>query len=121
MTTNATTPRSTEAIQSLLRQTLHDFGVGPHYRGYRPVTLAITLALEDETRLSAIVKEIYMPVSRVIGCSWVAVERNMRTVARMCWKNNRPLLEKLAGTQLPAPPKVSAFLSILFYYLIFSA
>lgn len=121
MTTTVKPTPSPEAIQALLRQTLHDFGVGPHYRGYRPVTLAITLTLEDETRLSAIVKEIYMPVSRVIGCSWVAVERNMRTVARMCWQNNRPLLEKLAGAPLPAPPKVSAFLSMLLHYLIFSA
>ena len=85
MTTTVKHTPSSEAILSLLRQTLHDFGVGPNYRGYRPVILAITMALEDETRLSAIVKEIYIPISRLQNCNWVAVERNMRTVVRMCW------------------------------------
>lgn len=118
MTTYVANSPSPEAIQSMLRQILHEFGVGPHYRGYPCVMHAVMLALEDETRLSSIIKEIYIPISRLQGCNWVAVERNMRTVVRMCLENNRPLLEKLAKTKLSAPPKVSAFLSMLFYELV---
>ncbi len=47
-----------ERINSILRE----LAIGKNYKGHREIAYAIQLLLEDEDRLCAVVKEIYIPV-----------------------------------------------------------
>lgn len=78
---------------------------------------AIELVLEDEDRLSRVVEYVYCPIASADGCSWKVVERNLRTVIRRGWIQNRLLLEQIAGYSLNKPPCVSEFLGIVYNYM----
>ena len=40
-----------------------------------------------------------MEVGKRYGVKWAAVERNIRTVARIAWERNRALLEEMVGCE----------------------
>ncbi len=100
-------------IQIILRR----LGVCTTYKGYKATVLAITLALEDEDRLSSVTREIYAEVASRMNAKQSAIEKNMRTVVRRAWKINRADLERMAGYKLECMPSVSEFLDILFNYI----
>lgn len=100
-------------IQIILRK----LGIGSTYKGYHAVVIAVTLALEDENRLSSITKEIYEEVAIRLNTSAYAVEKNIRTVSHLAWEKNRGTLESIAGMTLGAPPSVSDFLDIFTTYI----
>ena len=69
-----------ERINSILRE----LAIGKNYKGHREIAYAIQLLLEDEDRLCAVVKEIYIPVAEYFHVEWNAVERNLRTPFSVC-------------------------------------
>lgn len=93
--------------------TLKKVGVRRHYRGYPRLVYAIYLVLEDEHRLEAITKEVYMPVAEKYRCSWKSVERSLRTMRDMIWREKREALGEITGFELTEPPKESYLLEIL--------
>lgn len=100
-----------------IRDTLRSLHISKNYKGYTQAIFALELALQDENRLLSVTKEIYMVVGEREGASWHTVERNLRTIVKRAWERNPELLEKMAGYQLPVPPKVSEFLDIVSGYL----
>lgn len=100
-------------IQTILRK----LGICSTYRGYKAAVIALTLALEDEDRLSSITREIYSETARRLGSTPSAVEKNLRTVVKRAWDVNPTDLERIAGYRLEAMPSVSEFLDILFNYI----
>lgn len=105
------------AIQDLLRL----FGITRCYKGFRHTAYAIFLAVQDESRLEAVTKEIYMETASHFGCNWTAVERNIRTAAARAWKVNRHLLLEMAGYPLTCTPVASEFIEILASYILRSS
>lgn len=97
----------------IIRDEFHCLGIAKHYHGYRQALLAIELVVEDETRLSRIVEQIYAEVAARCGCSACCVERNIRTVSHKAWKNNPRRLRELSGYPRLASPTVSEFISIM--------
>ena len=93
--------------------TLKKVGVRRHYRGYPRLVYAISLVLEDEHRLEAITKEVYMPVAEKYRCSWKSVERSLRTMRDMIWREKREALGEITGFELTEPPRESYLLEIL--------
>ncbi|MCD8334669.1 MAG: sporulation initiation factor Spo0A C-terminal domain-containing protein [Clostridiales bacterium] len=93
-------------------------GICPNYVGYQEMHLAIQLALEDPTRLTALVREVYTPVGEATGRHWTAVERNLRTVVRRAWKENPDLLVEIAGRPLERGPGTGDFLGMMWVYLM---
>ena len=87
------------------------------YLGCHQAAYAVKLALEDEDRLSAVTKEIYMETASYFGCSWGAVERNIRTVVVRAWRNCPDRLQELAGYPLDGMPTAGEFIEILVCYL----
>ena len=71
------------------------------------------MAIDDSDRLRLITKHIYPDVASYYSTTWSAVERNIRTVVTVAWKNDPLLLEELAGARLSRKPTNSQFLSIL--------
>lgn len=96
---------------------LQKLGITANYKGRRQAALSIQLALDDESRLENVVKEIYWTVADTLGCDRSDIERNIRTVANRAWKINRSRLIVIARYELPAPPTASEFISIITTYI----
>ena len=75
------------AVQDILRS----LGITRCYKGFKHTEYAICLAIQDESRLEAITKEIYMETAEHFECNWTAVERNIRTAVSRAWSVNPAL------------------------------
>lgn len=100
-------------MSCLISSFLRSLGITRNYFGYFFTLYAAQLACEDEMRLANITRDIYRPVAERFSCQAHCVERNIRTVIYLAWRNNRDLLCRLAGYELSAPPSVSRFIDIL--------
>ena len=106
---------------TIIQDTLRLFGITRCYRGFQHTAYAIYLAVQDESRLEAVTKEIYMEAAFHFNCTWTAVERNIRTAVARAWKVNRPLLSEIAGYPLACTPTASEFIEILASYILRSS
>ena len=104
-------------MEAIIRETLRPFGITRNYRGYPQAVRAIALVLEDESRLLHITEDVYTVVARQTLCKPSNVERNIRTVILCAWHTNRPLLVRMAGFSLPAPPSSAQFIDIIASYI----
>ena len=66
---------------------IRTLGVGATYRGYRYLSYGIELCLTDEEYLLAISKQLYPEIARKYKTTVGSVERDIRTVIRVCWEN----------------------------------
>ncbi len=98
-------------------ETLYRLGITANYTGFFHAAYAVRLALQQPERMMLVTKWLYPEVARRYNTSWRAVERNIRAAAEMAWKNERPLLEQMAHTDLPRRPSASRFLAILVAWL----
>ena len=105
------------AVQDILRL----LGITRCYKGFNHTAYAVYLVTQDESRLAAVTKEIYMETASYFNCKWTAVERNIRTAAERAWKVNRPLLCEMAPYPLPCTPSASEFIEILASYILRSS
>ena len=105
------------AVQDILRL----LGITRCYKGFNHTAYAVYLVTQDESRLAAVTKEIYMETASHFNCKWTAVERNIRTAAERAWKVNRPLLCEMAPYPLPCTPSASEFIEILASYILRSS
>lgn len=92
---------------------LQKLGITKKYNGYFLLKSAVELALEDDFRLQSVMKEIYKPVAEMHSCNFCCVERNIRTVLFTAWNSCSNELIRMARFQLPQPPSVSEFISII--------
>ena len=103
---------------TFIQDCLRPFGITRCYKGFKHTAYAIYLAVQDESRLAAVTREIYMETAAHFDCEWTAVERNIRTAVARAWKLNRPLLGKIAGYPLETEPTASEFIEIIANYII---
>ncbi len=100
-----------------VRKILHDFCIFSNCRGYKQTYVAVNMAIRDPESLVLISKRLYRDVAKDQDTEGNCVERNIRTVSRAAWKNNRGLLEELAGGPLTRAPTAAQFISILVAYV----
>lgn len=100
---------------------LRPFGITKCYKGFYLVCFSIQLAVADNFRMEAVIKKIYMETASHFGCSWTAVERNIRTVVARAWQVNPALLTSMAGYPLCNTPTASEFIEIIASYIIRSS
>ena len=83
-----------KTIDSLLRQA----GVNKCYVGYPFFAEAVSMALEDPSRLSGIQKNIYLPIAKRHNVSMFQLEKDIRTIRDVVMRNGGyELLEELSG------------------------
>lgn len=88
------------------------------YQGYYFLIPCVELVAEDETRLCALIKEIYQPVAKLYGVTYNDIERNMRTARDYAWRNGgKEFIEKISGGKFPDVPTMGEVLEILGEYL----
>lgn len=92
---------------------LNQLGVTANYIGFFHTACAVAFCMEDPHRLLLVTKWVYPEVARAYHTNWRAVERNIRTVTRIVWQENRPLLERLARRPLARKPCAAQLLAIL--------
>lgn len=103
----------TDSIQAALRS----LGITAQYKGYRQVTMAVQLAMEDEDRLYSVTKAIYWEVADRIHCGRAQIERNLRTISHRAWRVNPSGLREMARYPLTASPTATELIAILVAYL----
>lgn len=92
---------------------LYQLGVTANYTGFFHTAYAVSLCAEQPDRLLLVTKWLYPEVAKQYKTNWKAVERNIRTVSVIIWRENRPLLEKLAHRHLSTRPRTTQLLAIL--------
>ena len=103
---------------AVTQSVLRSFGITKCYKGYDYILYSIMLVLEDDYRLQAIIKEIYISTASHFDCAWTAVERNIRTVVYRAWQVNSMLLSQMAGYPLIRIPSASQFIEIVSSYIL---
>ena len=97
---------------------LWHLGIGRRYKGYRAITLAVELCIENKERLQCAQKYLFKPIAERLGCKSHNVECNIRTAIARAWHNNPNYLSFLAGVPLDQPPTVIRFLDILVTFVL---
>lgn len=92
---------------------LYRLGVTENYIGFFHTAYAMSLCIEQPDRLLLVTKWLYPEVAKRYGTNWKAVERNIRTVSHIIWRDNRPMLEELAHRPLQRRPRNVQMLTIL--------
>ena len=96
---------------------IRTLGVGATYRGYRYLSNGIELCLTDEEYLLAISKQLYPEIARKYKTTVGSVERDIRTVIRVCWENGYDQLQSYSFRPLHVRPTAGEFFDILVAYL----
>lgn len=96
---------------------LRQLGIYRNYKGYNRLAYAIYLVIENESRLEAVVKEVYMPVAEKYHCTWGAVERCLRGIIYRIWITNYDKLCEVADDRLKKPPTPAELLDIFAMHL----
>lgn len=92
---------------------LYRLGATANYTGFFHMAYAVCLCVEQPDRLLLVTKWLYPEVAKQYGTNWKAVERNIRTVSCIIWREGRPLLEELAHRHLEQKPRNAQMLAIL--------
>ena len=92
---------------------LYRLGVTANYTGFFHMSYAVMLCAEQPGRLLLVTKWLYPEVAKQYRTNWKAVERNIRTVGDIIWRENRPLLEELARRPLEGKPRNAQLLAII--------
>lgn len=92
---------------------LYRLGVTRNYKGFFQTAYAVELCRRQPDRLILVTKLVYPEVAKRSETSWMAVERNIRTVSDVIWRKNRPLLNEIAHVALAERPCPAQLLSIL--------
>ena len=92
---------------------LYRLGATANYTGFFHTAYAVSLCVEQPDRLLLVTKWLYPEVAKQYGTNWKAVERNIRTVSCIIWREGRPLLEELAHRHLEQKPRNAQMLAIL--------
>ena len=96
---------------------LYQLSISANYIGFFQTACAVELCRTEPERLLLVTKMVYPEVAKLYRTSGSAVERNIRTVCGIAWKNNRRLLEQLAHKPFPQKPSNTQFLAVLLYCL----
>lgn len=98
---------------SKIYELLYQLGVTQNYIGFYYVAYAVMLCADQPDCLLLVTKMLYPEVAKYYRTNWKAVERNIRTVSDVIWRENRFLLEELAHRSLRQKPQNAQLLSIL--------
>lgn len=100
-------------MQTKVWDLLYQLGVTANYTGFFHTAYTVSLCVEQPDRLLLVTKWLYPEVAKQYRTNWKAVERNIRTVSCIIWREGRPLLEELAHRHLEQKPRNALLLAIL--------
>ena len=103
-----------ETIESVVRR----LGIKGTYQGLKCLVHGVALAYEDQEMLMAVTKELYPEIAHRVGGNGKRVERNLRTVTKVCWEyGDREFLNEVAGFRLGEQPTSREMIDYLVHYI----
>ena len=102
-----------ERTELFITSVLRRMGVSRVYCGFPYLLHALSLVLEDDTRMQRMGKEIYSATAEAFEVTSVSVERNLRTISRKAWRTAPEFICQMAGCTLEKQPTTSEFIEIL--------
>ena len=93
---------------------LRSVGLRATLMGFRYLSSAIALVLDDESYLHCLTTRLYPDVAAQFHVSPASVEHSMRTMVEVFWdrEDHRPL-EKILGYPLSRRPSTGEFIDLL--------
>ncbi|NLD20590.1 MAG: sporulation protein [Clostridiales bacterium] len=92
---------------------LHSLGITANYAGFFYTSKAVSLAMEDMEYLLLVTKRLYPDMAAHFCTTANSIERGIRTVIDVAWKNSSPLLCQMARKPLYKKPSASEFIAVL--------
>ena len=99
-------------MDQVLNEVLRPFGALRNFRGYHQLVIALEIVMENPSRLEYMTS-MYIDIAGKCNCTYISVERNIRTLIEHMWLRNPAYMMELAGHSLIKRPTVSQFLDIL--------
>lgn len=88
------------------------------YKGFSYVIYGISLTIDDRKRLQFISKSLYIDIAAKFNTSWQNVERDIRTVIDVIWRNkNNELLKKICKGKVTDKPNNKDFFILMSEYI----
>ena len=103
--------------ETYIEDALQALRISRRYAGRRQLAEAVRLALEDDSRLLRMDRQIFGPTAALCGGTSGSVARNIRTVACRTWTQHPELLRQMAGLPLDGPPTASELVEILLTHI----
>lgn len=94
------------------------FGIAGDSLGALQFVRAMEILTVSPAEIHAVRKGIYMVIADEYGCTWQAVESNLRRLIDRMWAKDALQLAALAGHELPRKPTVAQFLQICSQHLL---
>lgn len=94
---------------------LRPLGITEKYIGAVQLSMAVQILMADSSHINAVLKEIYGVIAGQYAVDWKAVERNIRTVAKLAWNSNPRYLEEIAGYPLTDRPTATQLIEIVLH------
>lgn len=94
---------------------LKELGILPYWRGYHIILQALHCIANDEYHITAMQKEIYLPIAEKLGCSCGAIDAEIRRMSERAWNMNPVLLKEITMMELTKRPRAQEFLLSLFF------
>lgn len=106
--------------EKTIKQTILHLTGKQSYKGFNYVVYGIALSIEDSEQLKYISKSLYIDIASKFNTSQKNVERNVRTVIDVIWRNkNNELLKKICNGKVSSKPTNKNFFIMMSEYFIY--
>ena len=103
---------SDEDLLYLIHQLLYSLGLTAEHTGFFHSAYAILLVCRDPERLRAATKILYPETADHYHTTWCSVERNIRYVIDLLWRDHPNRISRMAGYPILRKPTPRKFLSL---------
>lgn len=105
--------QETDCAQHIsIRNVLRTLGIPAHRKGFRQLSIAITIFAQDDTQ--SITKELYPATAKLTGIDdWRLVERDIRTAIQYAWTNRDPSIWDIYFPTLSKAPSNKVFITAM--------
>ena len=97
-----------------LDKVLRPLGITHNLRSHYILCKCIERIFEQEDRLNAVQKEIYMPIAEEHHNNWSAIQSAVRRAAQTAWQTDPDAVREMAGYPLDGCPSAVQFLEMLY-------
>ena len=105
----------------IVRDILKRFNITALYQGYDYTIHAVKITLKDRDCLRFVTKQLYPEIAREYNTSWKCVERDIRTVVEIVWKNGgKEFFYEFTGEYIESRPRNAKFLELMAEYIMYS-
>ena len=104
----------TVELSARINGLLRPMGITRNMSAYSILYQCLELICEQEDRLQAVEKYIYMPIAEKKGCDPKAIQSAIRRAAKSAWLTNPTYVQQLAGYPLTGTPSAVQFLEMLY-------